>query len=79
VTQVADELRTEMGSGLPEPNRPVAPQVNGAAAAQVNRDAAEFRPFEHRLSKLEERIDRNDMALRRALTVITKKLDGGNR
>jgi type II secretory pathway predicted ATPase ExeA len=65
VAQVADELRNELG-GLREP-APVAPPPAKAPEP-------DFSQFDNRLLRIEERIDKNDQAIKRALAVIAQRL-----
>jgi putative secretion ATPase (PEP-CTERM system associated) len=64
VAQVADELKAEMADPIP-PDR-----------ADPNRMGTELEAFDRRLARIEERIDKNDLAIRRALAVITSRIEG---
>jgi hypothetical protein len=74
VAQVADELRTEIGGGADELNFQQAPPPH--AALSNGMAAADIRQFDQRLITLEQRIDKNDQAIKRALAVIARRLEG---
>jgi len=65
VTQVADELRTELGG--------TAEAKNAAQAAKAT--DADLRQFDARLARMEERLEKSDLAIKRALAVIASRLD----
>ena len=66
VVQVAEELKTELGdvtaSGAPAPS--------GAKGASAGGDE-----LDQRLAKIEQKLDRNDQAIKRALALIAASLD----
>jgi putative secretion ATPase (PEP-CTERM system associated) len=68
VAQVADELRTEIGGAAEELSFGQASRLNGGANLDL-------RDVELRLARIEQRIDKNDQAIKRALAIMTKRLD----
>jgi type II secretory pathway predicted ATPase ExeA len=62
VVQVADELRTELGDVTQSP----APVVSSTASGDA---------LDQRLTKIEQKLDRNDQAIKRALALIAASLD----
>jgi len=69
VRQVADDLRTELGA--PPSAEAAAPEADKARSPEVEK-------LENRLSRMEERIEKNDQAIRRALAIIASRLEGDN-
>jgi putative secretion ATPase (PEP-CTERM system associated) len=67
VAQVADELRTELSGGV---------VLNGYEPPRPSGAETDFRQISARLTKMEERIDKNDQAIKRALAVIAQRLEG---
>ncbi len=73
VTQVADELRTELGPAMPADHA----GANGIEANGAARPAdKEFKEFDRRLALIESRLDKTDQAIRRALALITARMEG---
>ncbi len=64
--QVADELRTELSGVAAEPSR--------STLGQSSTHESDLRQFDSRLSRIEERLEKNDQAIRRALAVIASRL-----
>jgi general secretion pathway protein A len=68
VTQVADELRSELGGGEP------APGSTGTLAANAA-PSADLAQFDKRLAQIEAKMDRNEQAIKRALALIASRMD----
>lgn len=68
VKQVADELRTELG----DVTATAAEQTVGGSRLPA---AAADGDLDRRLSKIEEKLDRNDQAIKRALALIAARMD----
>ena len=68
VAQVADELRSELGGGEP------APGSTGIAPANAAQ-SADLAQFDKRLAQIEEKMDRNEQAIKRALALIASRMD----
>ncbi len=66
VVQVADELKTELG----DVTASGAPVASGARTDTVGGDE-----LDQRLAKIEQKLDRNDQAIKRALALIAASLD----
>jgi type II secretory pathway predicted ATPase ExeA len=72
VIQVADELKTELGDVVS--NEGAA--VPGGVIAKAPRVAPdELDQFDRRLSRIEEKMDRNDQAIKRALALIAARME----
>jgi len=68
VIQVAEELQSEMAG---------APEANGARPPGGTPADEDFmQRFDGRLAKIEERIDKNDQAIKRALAIIASRIEG---
>jgi putative secretion ATPase (PEP-CTERM system associated) len=67
VQQVAEELKTELGDGG------ASLQENAPRPARVGGN--ELDQFDQRLSRIEEKMDRNDQAIKRALALIAARMD----
>lgn len=65
VAQVADDLKAEMSDPIPQD----LPDADKSFAEELE-------AFDRRLARIEERIDKNDLAIRRALAVITARVEG---
>ncbi len=68
VKQVADELKTELGEVTATP---AEQSLQGAKLPAGDGDS----DFDRRLSKIEEKLDRNDQAIKRALALIASRMD----
>jgi type II secretory pathway predicted ATPase ExeA len=66
VTQVAEELQTEIGA--PSDSNPAAPAVTAVAP-----DAGALSQFDQRLARMEAQMEKNDKAIQRALAVIASR------
>ncbi len=69
VALVAEELNAEMGVS------DAADAIRSGATARSTH--GELEQFERRLTRIEERIDRSDQAIRRTLAVVTERIGGG--
>jgi general secretion pathway protein A len=66
VVQVADELKTELGD---------VTASGGPAISDSRTDSASGGDLDQRLTKIEQKLDRNDQAIKRALALIAASLD----
>ncbi len=90
VAQVAEELRAEIGGGDEQLNfhQAAARQhnvgLNGGSESDLREPdllqsdirPPDLRQIEGRLSRIEQRIDKSDQAIKRALAVIARRFDG---
>ena len=67
VLQVAEELKSELGGGAGAPVKPPRPEADEFGSGQ---------DIGYRLSRIEERIDKHDQAIKRALAIAATYIQG---